>query len=89
MQIARETTHLVQRYVLPDGRHIRVGAERFMAPEALFTPELIDKEGDGISDMVFKCIQVHTLLTASCQHLHMQHSISHWHKALLMYICPA
>ena len=58
VQIARETTHLVQKYALPDGRHIRIGPERFMAPEALFTPELIDKEGDGISAMVFKCIQV-------------------------------
>lgn len=58
MQIARETTHLVQTYTLPDGRHIRVAAERFMAPEVLFTPDLIDREGDGISSMVFKCIQV-------------------------------
>lgn len=57
-QIAKETTYLVETYLLPDGRSIRVGAERFMAPEALFTPDLIDKEGDGISDMIFKCIQV-------------------------------
>ncbi|KAI7741923.1 hypothetical protein M8C21_024302 [Ambrosia artemisiifolia] len=42
---------------LPDGRVIKVGTERFQAPEALFTPELIDVEGDGIADMVFHCIQ--------------------------------
>ena len=29
-----------------------------MAPEVLFNPELIDKEGSGISNMVFQCIQV-------------------------------
>jgi actin-related protein 2 len=42
---------------LPDGRVIKVGAERFQAPEALFTPELIDMEGDGLSVAVFRCIQ--------------------------------
>jgi actin-related protein 2 len=42
---------------LPDGRVIKVGTERFQAPEALFTPELIDVEGDGMADMVFRCIQ--------------------------------
>jgi actin-related protein 2 len=34
-----------------------VGTERFQAPEALFTPELIDVEGDGMADMAFRCIQ--------------------------------
>jgi actin-related protein 2 len=34
-----------------------VGTERFQAPEALFTPELIDVEGDGLADMAFRCIQ--------------------------------
>ncbi|KAE8720083.1 Actin-related protein 2 [Hibiscus syriacus] len=43
-------------YKLPDGRVIKVGTERFQAPEALFTPELIDVEGDGMADMVFRCI---------------------------------
>ncbi|KAK3227623.1 hypothetical protein Dsin_007485 [Dipteronia sinensis] len=42
---------------LPDGRVIKVGTERFQVPEALFTPELIDVEGDGMADMVFRCIQ--------------------------------
>ncbi|CAA6664030.1 unnamed protein product [Spirodela intermedia] len=42
---------------LPDGRIIKVGTERFQAPEALFTPELIDVEGDGMADMAFRCIQ--------------------------------
>ena len=62
MQLARETTYLVQNYTLPDGRNIRIAPERFQAPEALFTPDLIDKEGDGISDMIFKCIQARTNL---------------------------
>lgn len=56
-RLARETTHLVSSYTLPDGRVIKVGAERFMAPEALFNPELVDVEGGGIADMVFRCVQ--------------------------------
>ena len=61
MQLAHETTHLVQSYVLPDGRSIKVGAERFMAPEAIFRPELVDVETEGISDVVFNCIQVRSV----------------------------
>ncbi|KAF1865337.1 hypothetical protein Lal_00004711 [Lupinus albus] len=56
-QLGLETTILVNNYTLPDGRVIKVGTERFQAPEALFTPELIDVEGDGMADMVFRCIQ--------------------------------
>eukprot|EP00258_Populus_trichocarpa_P030392 XP_024446411.1 actin-related protein 2 isoform X2 [Populus trichocarpa] len=56
-QLGLETTILVKNYTLPDGRIIKVGTERFQAPEALFTPELIDVEGDGMADMVFRCIQ--------------------------------
>ena len=57
MKLADETTNLVRTYTLPDGRVIKVGAERFMAPEALFQPELVDVEGGGIADCVFKCVQ--------------------------------
>ncbi|KAL0761541.1 hypothetical protein Bca101_077691 [Brassica carinata] len=56
-ELGLETTILVKNYTLPDGRVIKVGTERFQAPEALFTPELIDVEGDGMADMVFRCIQ--------------------------------
>jgi len=57
LQLARETTATNASYTLPDGRVIKFGPERFMAPECLFQPELIDVEGDGISELVFKCIQ--------------------------------
>lgn len=42
---------------LPDGREIRIGRERFFAPEALFNPGLCDVEQDGLSKMVFDAIQ--------------------------------
>ena len=56
-KLALETTTLVEDYQLPDGRHIKVGAERFEAPEALFQPHLLDIEGDGIAELLFNAIQ--------------------------------
>ncbi|EGD76875.1 actin [Salpingoeca rosetta] len=56
-RLANETTVLVENYTLPDGRVIKVGGERFSAPEALFQPHLIDVEGMGVSELLFDCIQ--------------------------------
>ncbi|XP_052767355.1 actin-related protein 2 [Mya arenaria] len=56
-KLALETTVLVETYTLPDGRVIKVGGERFEAPEALFQPHLINVEGDGVAEMLFKAIQ--------------------------------
>nr|WOD57881.1 Arp2D2 [Drosophila vulcana] len=56
-RLALETTVLVESYTLPDGRVIRVGGERFEAPEALFQPHLINVEGPGIAELVFNTIQ--------------------------------
>lgn len=55
-RLAQETTVLVRTYTLPDGRVIRVGGERFEAPEVLFQPHLIDVEGGGMGDQLFDCI---------------------------------
>ena len=62
MQLARETTCLVQSYGLPDGRTIKVGGERMMAPEVLFRPSLMDVEAPGVAEQVFQCIQVCAIL---------------------------
>eukprot|EP00730_Choanoeca_flexa_P016074 TRINITY_DN7525_c0_g1_i1.p1 TRINITY_DN7525_c0_g1~~TRINITY_DN7525_c0_g1_i1.p1 ORF type:complete len:395 (+),score=107.49 TRINITY_DN7525_c0_g1_i1:89-1273(+) len=56
-KLATETTVLVENYTLPDGRVIKVGGERFQAPEALFQPHLIGLEGAGVAEMLFECIQ--------------------------------
>jgi hypothetical protein len=37
---------------------IKVGRERFMAPEALFCPGFIDVDGVGIAEALFNTIQV-------------------------------
>lgn len=56
-KLANETTTLVEKYTLPDGREIKVGGERFGAPEALFQPHLINVEGAGVAELLFNCIQ--------------------------------
>jgi Actin len=47
-KLADDTTVLVESYTLPDGRVIKVGQERFEAPECLFQPHLLDVEQPGI-----------------------------------------
>ncbi|UMM35469.1 hypothetical protein L5515_008074 [Caenorhabditis briggsae] len=56
-RLALETTVLSQQYTLPDGRVIRLGGERFEAPEILFQPHLINVEKAGLSELLFGCIQ--------------------------------
>lgn len=56
-RLAQETTVLEESYTLPDGRVIKLGRERFEAPEPLFDPSLVDVEAPGLGDMVFEMIQ--------------------------------
>ncbi|KAI5797480.1 actin family [Peziza echinospora] len=56
-KLAEETTVLVESYTLPDGRVIRIGSERFEAPECMFQPHLIDVDQPGIAELVFNTIQ--------------------------------
>lgn len=56
-KLALETTTLVEPYLLPDGRTINVGGERFEAPEALFQPHLINVDGVGVAELLFNTIQ--------------------------------
>jgi actin-related protein 2 len=55
--LANETTVLVENYTLPDGRVIKVGSERFEAPECMFQPHLINIEKPGVAEMLFEAIQ--------------------------------
>lgn len=69
-KLALETTCLMENYTLPDGRVIKLGRERFEAPEALFTPSLIDSEKSGMADMVFEMIQAADIDTRSEYYKH-------------------
>lgn len=42
---------------LPDGRELDLGAERFRAPEILFSPDLIGSESPGLPDVITAAIQ--------------------------------
>mmetsp|Transcript_67780 Transcript_67780/g.185868 ORF Transcript_67780/g.185868 Transcript_67780/m.185868 type:complete len:390 (-) Transcript_67780:390-1559(-) len=55
-KLALETTTVMEKYTLPDGRVINVGAERFEASEALFNPSLIGCEQKGLAEMLFDVI---------------------------------
>jgi len=54
--LGTETTFLMKQYQLPDGRTIKIGHERYMAPEILFRPSLIGNESMGVHEMLFNCI---------------------------------
>ena len=54
--MAKETTVLNKEYVLPNGDVIILGRERFMAPEILMNPALIESEEDGLTEMIYKSI---------------------------------
>ncbi|KPI42851.1 Actin-like protein [Cyphellophora attinorum] len=43
-------------YELPDGKKIKIGAERFRAPEILFDPEIIGLEYPGVHQMLVDSI---------------------------------
>jgi actin len=55
---ASSSTQIQKTFELPDGATVNVNTPRFMAPEALFNPDLI-KEGDetlGMHKLCFKSI---------------------------------
>jgi actin-related protein 2 len=64
-KLADETTVLVEEYELPDGRKIKVGGERFGAPECLFQPHLVNREGPGVAELLFQCINAADIDTRS------------------------
>lgn len=47
---------LKDQYVLPDGHTIKLGAERFTAPEILFQPHIIGLETPGVHQIVVDAI---------------------------------
>jgi len=56
MEKSETSSELEQNYELPDGQVITVGAERFRAPEALFQPQFLGLEQEGIHKLTFTSI---------------------------------
>ncbi|OBT80841.1 hypothetical protein VF21_00262 [Pseudogymnoascus sp. 05NY08] len=54
--VRKTTDNMMVDYVLPDGNKLKVGAERFRAPEILFNPEIIGLEYPGVHQIVVDSI---------------------------------
>ncbi|CAG8788065.1 35048_t:CDS:2, partial [Racocetra persica] len=52
----KDTNGKFEEFTLPDGNVVKLGAERFKAPEILFNPELIGQEYAGIHQVVVDSI---------------------------------
>lgn len=55
-QVEAEHHSEVKEYTLPDGRVLKVGAERFRAAEILFNPSLIGTEYGGVHEVLANSI---------------------------------
>jgi len=53
---ADNSSELEAEFILPDGQPITIGTERFRGPEALFRPNLLGREQEGIHRLVFDSI---------------------------------
>jgi len=56
MHEADLSSEVEKDYELPDGNVITIGAERFRAPEALFRPNLLGMESEGIHKLAYDSI---------------------------------
>merc|ERR1719325_459414 len=56
MNDSETSSEIEQNYELPDGQVITIGAERFRAPEALFQPNFLGLEQEGIHKLTFSSI---------------------------------
>jgi actin len=52
IMISKKVAGMEKSYMLPDGEHISVGVERFLAPECFFNPAVLGKELEPLDDVI-------------------------------------
>ena len=52
-----QSKNLTTNFMLPDGRNITIGAEKYRAPEILFNPDKVGLECSGVQDCLIQSIQ--------------------------------
>ncbi|MFX0093053.1 MAG: rod shape-determining protein [Candidatus Hodarchaeota archaeon] len=57
LKISERISGMEKEYILPDGEAIEIGSERFLAPEALFTPNVLGREEYSINEAIYDAIQ--------------------------------
>ena len=57
MRDTNQNNFFENKYVMPDGEEINIEYERLRCPEALFKPNLIEKQMNGIHELCFSSIQ--------------------------------
>ena len=57
-----ETAYYYSQIKLPDGNKISISGEKFIAPEILFKPSIINNSHSGIHEILFDCINVSKIL---------------------------
>jgi actin, other eukaryote len=57
MELSSSSNSIERDYMLPDGKTITIGAERFRCAEVLFKPNLIGREDEGIHQLIHNSIQ--------------------------------
>ena len=53
---AEQSSEMEQNYELPDGQNVTIGAERFRCAEALFRPNLLGLEQQGVGALTHRTI---------------------------------
>jgi len=57
LEMAESSSSLEKSYKLPDGQMVKIGAERFRCPEALFQPSMVGMESAGIHEQTHNAIR--------------------------------
>ncbi len=56
MLLSKKVAGMEKSFMLPDGETIRVGLERFLAPECFFNPSVVGKDLEPLDDYLVKAI---------------------------------